>query len=86
MKEVLTMTETDLAAALRHCIDDCGLLLAHRLPDPQPDGRTDLYPGRAPGPVPARMTKSAYVDGFCRKAKALSHVEIRRLFHAHPSS
>ena len=23
-KEVLTMTETDLAAALRHCIDDCG--------------------------------------------------------------
>ena len=24
MKEVLTMTETDLAAALRHCIDDCG--------------------------------------------------------------
>ena len=29
------------------------------------------------------MTKSAHVDGFGRKAKALSHVEIRRLFHAH---
>lgn len=83
-KEVLTMTETDLAAALRHCIDDCGCSwptacqILSRMA-----GRAytlaelrDLY----------RLTKSAIACGFAYKAKILSHVEIRRLFHVHPSS